>query len=137
MNENTKLGIAVIIAAVIVVFVVTIRGTTWASHIPDILDTPEPIILKKTWVGSSDKTTDTFYVPTKQVRISWDVSTTKDHGMILISITNPQRTYYEYWTDLQNDPHGETYAYLSPGNYYLEIQPIHVKYTITIESVTK
>lgn len=104
----------------------------------DLPMTEEPILPKliKTWTGSSDKTTDLFYVPTKQVRISWAIAKTSSYTQLMIVITNPQKTYFEYWA-IENDLLGETYAYLRPGNYYLEISAINVKYVVMIESVTR
>lgn len=98
--------------------------------------TPGSWIVLKTWKGSADKTTELFNVPSDQIRISWDL----DVGGIAYFSISLMKKGGEYpidsWLSLDEQPKGETYAYISSGEYYIEFSVMNCEYTVTVESIT-
>jgi gas vesicle protein len=93
-------------------------------------------IVLKTWTGSADKTTELFNVPSDQVRISWDLYV-GDIAYFSISLLKKGGEWpVDSWSSLDEQPKGETYAYLSPGEYYFEFSVINCDYTVTVEAIT-
>ncbi|MBA7629911.1 hypothetical protein ES703_37418 [subsurface metagenome] len=90
-----------------------------------------------TFSGATDRSTNLFYVPTNQIKISWDL----DPGQIslfIITLYEEGDTYsLTSWSSLEDQPQGDTYAYISPGYYYLKFSVVNCEYTVTVETVNR
>ena len=87
----------------------------------------------KTWVGSADRFTELFSVPSQQIRISWDLNT-QQYSHFTIWLYKQGDTYYtEGWLSVDEQPQGETMAYVEPGIYYLEFSVSDCVYSVTVE----
>lgn len=87
--------------------------------------------------GSAGRTTNLFYVPTNQIKISWDLDIVSGYSSFTILLYREGAGIWnEYLTGLVDEPQGDTYAYISPGYYYLEFQVSNCDYTVTVETVT-
>lgn len=85
----------------------------------------------KTWGGSTDRITELFYVPTKQLRLSWSLNVGQYPSFTMYVYREDDEYYTESWLSLEDQPTGETMAYLTPGNYYLKLSVLNVDYQIT------
>lgn len=88
----------------------------------------------KKWTGSADKTTELFYVPSDQMRIIWDLDVGK-YAYFSIKLYDEDGDYLEGWLLLNEQPSGETYAYVEPGFYYLEFSVSDCYYNVKVEVV--
>ena len=75
-----------------------------------------------TWTGSSDKITELFIVPSLQIRISWDLNYGSRY--FYLHLYDQDTRHVEGWGDLENQPQGETMAYVDPGAYYFSFSVI-------------
>ncbi len=92
--------------------------------------------LLATFSGSSDRTTDLFYVPGNQIRISWDLET-EQYSYFAIYLYKEGEAYAtDIWGSLEEDPQGDTYAYIDPGWYYFDFSVLYCDYTVTVETET-
>ena len=84
------------------------------------------------WRGSSDKTTELFSVPAQQIRITWDLNSGSRYFYITL---HAQGADYltDGWSDLAEQPQGDTMAYVDPGVYYLEFSVMDCTYSVTVE----
>ena len=90
----------------------------------------------KMWIGSASRITDLFYVPVGQIKITWDIIPSEGY-ITYFSIWLYERgsdTPNSCWLGLEEQPIGETYAYIEPGYYYLEFTVINCRYVVTVES---
>lgn len=91
-----------------------------------------------TFSGSSGRTTNLFYVPTTQIKVSWDLDAFGSYPSFTMSLYRESGFIWEeYWYGLIDEPQGDTYAYISPGYYYLEFSVSSCDYTVTVETVTR
>jgi len=88
----------------------------------------------KDWTGSIDKTTELFLIPSNEVQIKWrlEVGT---YSSCSIWLYNEQQEYVASWISLHEQPEGVTYAHVTPGYYYLEIDVLNVSYEITLATI--
>ena len=87
----------------------------------------------KTWTGSSDRYTELFYIPSQQIRISWNLDL-GGPSLFWISIYKEGDEYNtDSWGHLDEQPQGETMAYLDPGTYYLKFSVIDCTYRVSVE----
>lgn len=86
-----------------------------------------------TWNGSADRTTELFYVPSNQTKITWSLDVGQ-YAYFSIRIRNEKGESVDSWLSLEQQPEGETYAYVDPENYYLEFSVLNCSYTVTIEA---
>ena len=100
------------------------------EHISEELDTV------KTWSGSASITTELFYVPVNQIKITWELETTAFTLFGIVLYEEGADVMTSMWT-IQADPQGVTYAYIEPGYYYLDLAAANCEYTVTVETVTK
>jgi len=91
----------------------------------------------KTWTGSADRKTELFYIPVNQIKITWSLVTQQYSGFTLWLYEEGDEYYTEGWLSLDDQPQGETYAYITPGYYYLEFSVLNCQYTVTVETVTR
>ena len=85
------------------------------------------------WAGSANRNTALFYVPTSQLRISWTIST-KQYSVFYIHLFAEGDIWSTYsWSNLEEQPTGESMAYINPGNYYLEFSVLDVTYSVTAD----
>ena len=97
--------------------------------------TPGTWSMLKTWNGSADRTTELFYVPSNQTKITWNLELGQ-YPYFSIRMRNEKGVYVDSWLSLEEQPEGEAYVYIDPGNYYLEFSVVNCSYTVTVESVT-
>jgi len=97
--------------------------------------TPGTWSVLKTWNGSADRTTELFHAPSNQTKITWRLELGQ-HSYFSIRIRSEKGVYVDSWLSLEEQPKGETYAYMDAGNYYLEFSVVNCSYTVTVESVT-
>lgn len=97
--------------------------------------TPGTGAVLKTWNGSADRTTELFHVPSNQTKITWRLELGQ-YPYFSIRMRNEKGVYVDSWLSLEEQPEGETYAYILPGNYYLEFSVVNCSYMVTVESVT-
>ena len=90
-----------------------------------------------TFTGSADRKTNLFYVPVNQIKISWDLDADQYSYFTIFLFEEGDEYATDSWMSLDDDPQGDTYAYIDPGYYYLEFSVSGCKYTVTIETVTK
>jgi hypothetical protein len=85
------------------------------------------------WAGSTSKTTETFYVPSSQIRINWslDVNPLSNFTVSMYEKDNEQLVLR--WSDLQDEPEGMTYGDIRPGSYYLGFSVDECEYIVTVE----
>ncbi len=88
----------------------------------------------KTWTGSIDKTTELFYIPSDEVKILWKLEV-GTYSSCSIWLYNEQKEYVASWISLHEQPEGVTYAHITPGYYYLEIDVLNVNYVITMDTI--
>jgi len=101
----------------------------YLEHISQTLDT---VI---TFRGSTDRSTELFYVPSNQIKISWNLDTTKYSVMAIFLYKEGDESYTGTWS-IQDEPQADTYAYIDPGYYYLTFIVYDCDYEITVETVT-
>jgi len=87
----------------------------------------------KTWTGSSTITTELFYVPVYQLKITWNYEPQESYSVLTILV-------YKDGTDpvaaiACNDREGESYCYIQPGNYALSFNAAFVNYSVTVSTV--
>jgi len=87
----------------------------------------------KIWSGSSSKTTELFSV-SNQIKISWN-NEMGDYSALTITLYTKESVIKGTWMINKEDPKGETFAYVTPGLYYLEINPYYCRYEIRIEEL--
>jgi len=90
----------------------------------------------KTWSGSASITTELFYVPVNQVKITWELETTDFTVFGIVLYEEGDDVMTSMWM-IQADPQGVTYAYIEPGYYYLDLAAANCEYTVTVETVTR
>ncbi len=92
-----------------------------------------------TFSGSTSRTTNLFYVPTNQIKISWDLDLeSTDWSTFNLILYEEGSTMWEvFLTSLQYEPQSDTYAYITPGYYYFEFTVYLCDYTLTVETVTR
>jgi len=87
----------------------------------------------KTWTGSASKYTELFSVPSRQMKISWDLNPSQK-GIFYLYLHEQGGEFFEaYWQQIQTEPKGDTMAYVDPGAYYLYIETFQCEYSITVE----
>jgi len=107
---------------------------TYEDFLEYVSETLETV---KTWEGSADRKTELFYVPVNQIKISWNLKTsTYSHFTIWLYNANEDFST-DSWLSLEEQPQGETYAYINPGYYYLEFSVSDCQYTVIVETVIK
>ena len=89
-----------------------------------------------TFSGSTDRTTNLFYVPVNQIKISWVIDTGQISFFSIYLCEEGDDYYTETWGSLEDQAQGDTYAYISPGYYYLEFSVMNCDYTVTVETAT-
>jgi hypothetical protein len=86
-----------------------------------------------TWSGSADRITELFEVPSEQMKVTWNLNA-EQYSSFSVQIKEQGDAYYTYfWTSLEDQPQGESMAYVGPGIYYLELGVYNCDYTITVE----
>ena len=88
----------------------------------------------KSWTGSIDMTTELFYVPSNQIKVTWNLDVEK-YSSCSIWLYDEQNEYIASWISIHEQPEGETYAHVTPGYYYLEIDVLNVDYYVTVETM--
>jgi regulator of replication initiation timing len=85
------------------------------------------------WTGSASTTTETFHVPSSQIRIKWslDVNSLSNFTISMYEEDNDQLVLR--WSNLQNEPEGMTYGDIRPGSYYLGFSVDECEYNVTVE----
>ena len=89
-----------------------------------------------TFSGSTDRITNLFHVPTNQIKISWDLNPDEYSSFSIKLYEEGDSIWTEFWSALDDQPRGDTYAYIDPGYYYLEFSVWSCDYTVTVETVT-
>ncbi len=90
-----------------------------------------------TFSGSTYRTTNLFYVPNNQIKISWELNP-EDIAGFHIALYKEGGTFpTKSWLNLEDQPQGDTYAYISPGYYYLDFTALWCSYTVTVETVIR
>jgi len=89
----------------------------------------------KTWSGSSSKTTEIFYIPSNQARIKWNLITGEYSGFWILLYHEGGEHSTKYWGNLAEQPKDITYAYIEPGNYYIEFEVIDCTYEVKVEVI--
>lgn len=89
-----------------------------------------------TFTGASDVTTDYFFVPSAEWRISWECTSVEEPMFFGVTVYEKGETP-RYITTISADEsqtNGETYVHEGqPTNYYLEILVVNCDYEIQIE----
>ena len=85
------------------------------------------------WTGSASTTTETFHIPSSQIRIKWslDVNPISNFTISMYEEDNDQLVLG--WLNLQDDPEEMTYGDIEPGSYYLELSVDECEYNVTVE----
>ena len=87
----------------------------------------------KTWTGAAQRTTELFAIPSHQIRISWNLVP----GQISLFAIQLYKQGDEYpmstWMELEEQPLGETMAYVLPGHYYLHFTLMDCEYNVTVD----
>ena len=81
--------------------------------------------------------TELFYVPVNQIKIIWNLRPQEYGGFTIYLHKEGSKYSTESWSSLDEQPQGETYAYITPGYYYLEFSVYNCQYTVTVETVTR
>jgi len=97
----------------------------------------EELETMKTWTGSADRKTELFHVPVNQIKITWSLMPQQYSGFTIWLYEEGEEYPTESWLSLDEQPQGETYAYIDPGYYYLEFTVFKCQYTVTVETVTR
>ena len=88
-----------------------------------------------TWMGAADKTTGLFYVPSDQIRITWDLAVSQYSSFSILLYEEGSEYYTDAWMFLDSQPEGETHAYIEPGQYYLKFSVANCDYSVTLETI--
>jgi len=91
----------------------------------------------KTWTGSTDRKTELFHVPVNQIKITWSLVPSQYSSFTIVLYEEGDEYPTDSWLSLEEQPQGETYAYIDPGYYYLEFSVYSCQYTVTVETVTR
>jgi len=89
----------------------------------------------KTWAGSAPMTTELFYIPSDQIRISWNLDLTLYSVFSIYLYQEGSESYTDVWAFLEDQPEGETYAYITPGYYYLDFSVANCEYRVKLEAL--
>jgi outer membrane murein-binding lipoprotein Lpp len=89
-----------------------------------------------TFTGSSDLTTDYFYVPTNELRINWTWTSGKPEWAVFGFMLYKEGEEFSTASQLFAGDHGSTYVHnVEAGRYYLKISVGNIdKWTITVEA---
>lgn len=87
------------------------------------------------WSGSDRKDTETFYIKSKQWRISWEYSGRKggDTGVFIFSALREDGTWAKQVASRSGRGSGDSIMRSGPGEYYLEIVSNAGSWTIIVE----
>ena len=110
-----------------------VDGTDGGSEADIPFPTLEPDVIGS-WSGSSDKTTAPFTVTGNAIQITWETQSNQ-YSVMYIYLYKMGETFPEATWGGLNMQSDSTYAYISPGTYYLDISCASTTYTITVESV--
>jgi len=83
------------------------------------------------WTGSASSKTETFHVPSNQIRIKWSLDVTPLSNFTVSMYEEDQLVLS--WSDLQNEPEGMAYGDIRPGSYYLGFSVDECEYNVTVE----
>ena len=85
------------------------------------------------WTGSASKTTETFRVPSSQIRIKWSLDVNPLSNFTVSMYEEGYDQLVLRWSDLQNEPEGMAYGEIRPGSYYLGFSVDECEYNVTFE----
>ena len=86
----------------------------------------------QSWSGSADRKTELFYIPARQMKISWNLNV-QPYGGFSLYLYNEDGYQIDSWLFIENQPNGETMAYVEPGNYYLDFSVYRITYQVTVQ----
>ena len=87
----------------------------------------------KTWTGSASRNTELFTVPSQQIKISWNLNTQQYSHFTIWLYKQGDDYHTDSWLSVDEQPQGETMAYVDPGVYYLELSVSDCVYSLTVE----
>lgn len=87
----------------------------------------------KTWTGSASRSTELFSVPSQQIKITWDLTVGEWSSFTMYIYEQGAIGYTDAWLWIEDQPQGETMAYLVPGTYYLDFNVNNCPYEVTVE----
>ncbi len=87
----------------------------------------------RSWTGSASKTTEVFYVPSSRIRIKWSLDVNQLSNFTISLFEEGANHSIYSWSSLEDEPEGETYAYIRPGYHYLDFSVDECEYSVTVD----
>lgn len=87
----------------------------------------------KTWTGAAQRTTELFAIPSYQIRISWNLVPGQISLFAIQLYKQGDKYPMSTWMELEEQPLGETMAYVLPGHYYLHFTLMDCEYNVTVD----
>jgi hypothetical protein len=90
-----------------------------------------------TFTGTVDRTTEPFTSTTGIIKISWELDNPDDRSFSL-ALYDISGRIQSAWLFIEDEPNGNTFAYVSSGDYYLDISigGRSLSYTVEVEDYT-